>query len=137
MKELILASASPRRADLLRQIELSFEILPSPTEELRPTGDAPEVFVVQSAQAKGESVWELVQQRGDTERVLAIGADTIVCLDGQILGKPVDEEDAKEHERRGYGLFSFFGGWDGCFQFIPETIRFLLTGYWKKGFSSA
>ena len=90
MMDLVLASASPRRAELLRQIELSFSVEPSPDPEPLPDGRAPEVFAVYSAQCKARSVLRLLQDRGAATKALIIGADTVVCIDGVILGKPAD-----------------------------------------------
>lgn len=91
---LVLASASPRRSELLRQIGLPFEVLRSVDEEAKPAGELPETFVVKSAEAKAECVLRVLAQRGEESGVITIGADTIVCVDGRILGKPIDEQDA-------------------------------------------
>ena len=88
---LVLASASPRRVELLRQLGLSFEQIVSPAEEPSPQGADPEAWAVLSARAKAEAVVRLLS---DDEDHLVIGADTVVCCDGQLLGKPEDDEDA-------------------------------------------
>jgi len=91
---LILASASPRRRELLQQIGLPFEVLPNADEELKPAGDPAKTFVVKSAEAKADGVFRLLAERGEERDIITIGADTIVCVDGRILGKPIDEQDA-------------------------------------------
>jgi septum formation protein len=87
----ILASASPRRADLLRGLGLSFEIVPSQVEETGPEHD-PTLFAVTVARAKALEVAKGFA--GPARHVLA--ADTIVVLGGEIFGKPRDEAHAEE-----------------------------------------
>lgn len=87
---LILASESPRRAALLRQIALDFEIAPSHVEELVLQGASPRETAEGLAMEKAQSV---ASQWGDG---LVIGADTVVVLDGRILGKPDDAESARQ-----------------------------------------
>jgi|APSaa5957512535_1039671.scaffolds.fasta_scaffold00847_3 septum formation protein len=86
--EIILASTSPRRKQLLEQIDLSFEIIPSSVHEDFSISLEPEQFAMHYAQAKAENV--ALQHPGS----LVIGADTIVVFDGKILGKPKDENDS-------------------------------------------
>lgn len=88
-----LASASPRRAELLRQIGVRFEVWPAAVEEAVAEGESPADYVVRVAVAKADEVWEEVEADGlDARPVLA--ADTAVVLDGRILGKPADEAEA-------------------------------------------
>ena len=92
---LILASASPRRAALLRQIGLPFRQVVSPEEEPTPDGGAPEEFAVISARTKARAVWRLLSTQGALDQpVLVIGADTVVCRGRQVLGKPADADGA-------------------------------------------
>lgn len=100
MTRLVLASASPRRAELMRQIELPFVVLPSSFAEPSPAGWAPEDFVVDLALHKARSVQRLLSARGEAEDALVIGADTVVCIDGDILGKPAGAADAAQMLRR-------------------------------------
>lgn len=83
-----MASQSPRRKELLEQVGLKFEILPAGGEE-KITTENPALAVRELAAQKAADVME--KTAGDC---LVIGADTVVALDGQILGKPSDEEDA-------------------------------------------
>jgi nucleoside triphosphate pyrophosphatase len=85
---IILASASPRRADLLRTVGIDFEVAPSQIQERPHAGEAPADYITRVARAKAVTI---ARQR---EQGLVIGADTIVVLDGRILGKPADEADA-------------------------------------------
>lgn len=88
--KVILASASPRRKQLLEQIGLEFEIIPSNADEQILPGESPEEHVVRLSHAKAAEV----AGRKDVEGRWFIGSDTIVLCDGQILGKPVDEQHA-------------------------------------------
>ena len=88
MKEFVLASASPRRKELLTQIGIPFRICVSDAEEII-TQKHPEDIVKELAQIKAGEVFE----RGNQDAVV-IGADTIVAYNENILGKPKTEEEA-------------------------------------------
>ncbi len=88
MRPLILASASPRRAELLRQIGLSFDVRPADIDEQPLTSESPGDYVQRLAREKALAVSHL-----DPAAVI-IGSDTSVVLDNRILGKPSDEDDA-------------------------------------------
>lgn len=96
---IVLASASPRRQELLLQIGLEFEVVPSRKEETI-TQKEPERIVRELSFQKAEDIFEKVTGRSEKEKeqdsrpALVIGADTIVSCDGQIMGKPKDREDA-------------------------------------------
>ena len=85
----ILASGSPRRLDLLRQVGIEPEVEPSHVEEVI-TSTVPDQVVMELSRQKAEDV--AVRHAG--EDVVVIGADTVVAFDGKILGKPKDEADA-------------------------------------------
>ncbi len=87
---IVLASASPRRRELLAQIGLDFTVQPAEGEEVI-TGTRPEQIVKELADQKARQV--AAQQQ---KPCLVIGADTIVACDGRILGKPADEAHALE-----------------------------------------
>lgn len=105
MKRIILGSASPRRRELLQQIGLEFEVVSGSGEELY-TSTVPEEIVKELALAKAENVAADLVRRDETQHsvtdtaehglrnLVILGADTIVVRDGEILGKPKDEEDA-------------------------------------------
>lgn len=86
----ILASASPRRRELLATLGLSFEIHPADLPEVPRSGEHPEQFVARAASEKAAHI----ASRHSGRRVL--GADTIVALGGAILGKPRDRDHARE-----------------------------------------
>jgi nucleoside triphosphate pyrophosphatase len=88
--KIILASASPRRRELLEQIGLTFDIIPSAAEEQVLPGESPEEHVVRLSQDKALDV----AGRKDVNGRWFIGSDTIVLCDNQILGKPKDSKDA-------------------------------------------
>lgn len=87
----ILASASPRRKELLEQIGLHFSIHKAVGEE-RITTDVPQDAVQELAMQKVKEVAAFY--RDQKEPVLIIAADTVVAAQGRILGKPADEQDA-------------------------------------------
>lgn len=89
MDSIILASASPRRRELLDQIGIAYEVIPSKKEEVV-TSAIPSEIVMELAKQKAEDIAMQVNQPGK----LVLGADTIVALDGEIMGKPIDEDDA-------------------------------------------
>lgn len=84
---LILASASPRRHELLLAAGIEHVVRPTSVPEQRHPGEAPTVFVQRVAEEKTRAA---VRSTGD----VVLGADTIVCLDGEVFGKPADDEDA-------------------------------------------
>ncbi|HAA76660.1 TPA: septum formation protein Maf [Candidatus Latescibacteria bacterium] len=88
-QSLILASASPRRADLLRMIGVRFEVFPSDLDETTDPEWSPEKTVAELASMKAVHVGA-----GHPDRI-GIGADTVVVADDRILGKPKDPEDAR------------------------------------------
>jgi septum formation protein len=86
---LILASASPRRAELLRAAGFDFDILAADVDESLRAGESPQTYVRRLAAAKSAAVLSSAR-RG----AIILGADTAVVIDGDILGKPRDDEDA-------------------------------------------
>ncbi|MFK8031526.1 MAG: nucleoside triphosphate pyrophosphatase [Gammaproteobacteria bacterium] len=83
----ILASASPRRAELLGQIGVTFEQRPSDVDESHHIDESPEVYVQRLATAKAEVALAKCND------CVVIGSDTVVTLGGVVLGKPIDEQD--------------------------------------------
>src|SRR5437870_748816 len=86
--KLILASASPRRAEILRSVGWPFEALPAHIDESRQDGEKADAYVERVARVKAEAV------AAHCPGSLVLGADTVVVIDDQILGKPCDEGDA-------------------------------------------
>jgi septum formation protein len=103
---LILASASPRRQELLRSAGISFEIIPSEVDEEWGEGETPEDYVVRLARLKAVKVGE----KHKTRWVLA--ADTIVVIDGKILGKPTNRREA-----------------EGMLEMLSDREHQVITGY--------
>ena len=93
---LILASASPRRSELLRSAGFDFDIRPADVEERPQKGESPETYTLRVATDKASEV-----AVGSTpSSTIVLAADTEVVVDGQILGKPVDDRHAAEMLRR-------------------------------------
>ena len=84
-----LASASPRRQELLRQLGVEFEVMPSNILEVRQTEESPADYVLRVARDKARFVAKLVNERS-LPVFPVLGADTEVVLDSEILGKPRD-----------------------------------------------
>jgi septum formation protein len=102
---LILASASPRRRELLTQAGFSFEVHPAHIPEEPQPGEDPIAYVMRLAREKAEAVYsELARsatadpsttlRSAQDDKLIVLGADTTVTLDGHILGKPEDAGDA-------------------------------------------
>src|SRR5467141_4112233 len=91
--KLILASSSSRRAELLRDAGIAFEVCAPRVDEARHPDETAEKMVARLAEAKARAVAGLV---GEGKPAIIIGADTSVELDGEIFGKPRDAADARE-----------------------------------------
>lgn len=91
MPQLYLASSSPRRRELLTQIGLSFHLVSGNVDETPLPDEAPAAYVERLARCKAQAGLTMLAQRPD---VCVLGADTAVVLDGRILGKPENREDA-------------------------------------------
>lgn len=93
---LLLASASPRRRDLLTQAGFSFRVESIPVLEERQPGEDPTQLVRRLALEKAEAVYRVQAKLFDEREgpLLVLGADTVVVCDSEILGKPRDEADA-------------------------------------------
>ena len=101
MSRIILASASPRRKELLEQMGILFEICPAKGEEII-TKTLPQEVVMELSKQKAEEVASMIRSYEEQHKeiitptdILVIGADTVVAHEEKILGKPKDEEDAK------------------------------------------
>ena len=91
--KLILASSSPRRAEILRDAGIAFEVRAPQIDEARLPNEGAEKMVARLAEAKARAATE---SSGEKNSVIIIGADTAVELDGEIFGKPRDAADARE-----------------------------------------
>ena len=85
---LVLASQSPRRKELLAILGIPFTVMPSSVDETPRAGEDPEIFVARVAREKGLDVASRVFGS------VVLSADTVVTIDNEILGKPEDEQDA-------------------------------------------
>jgi septum formation protein len=93
---LILASASPRRAEILRNAGISFEIRATVIDEALREGETPEHYVLRLALEKARAAAdEEIGGRATSDATVFVGADTTVLADGEIMGKPVSEEEAR------------------------------------------
>ncbi|MEY8338800.1 Maf family protein [Lachnospiraceae bacterium 62-35] len=90
---IILGSASPRRKMLLEQVGLTPEIIPSRAEE-SPLAVDPEGVVLELSEKKAEDVAAFCKRDGDD--MVVLGADTLVAVEGKILGKPESRQEAEE-----------------------------------------
>lgn len=95
MRKWILASASPRRKELLQNMGLTFAVIPAESEE-KSTQTDPRYYVTELAEHKAKEVYRRVLSSSDrsAEPLCVIGSDTIVVRNDQILGKPKDRGDA-------------------------------------------
>ncbi|MCI0480348.1 MAG: Maf family protein [Candidatus Dadabacteria bacterium] len=92
---IILASSSPRRRELLRNLGFAFDVIHPSADETVSGDEAPEDFALRASVEKASSV-----SRSLGEGAVVIGADTIVVVDGEILGKPEDPEEASSMLRK-------------------------------------
>jgi septum formation protein len=92
---LILASASPRRAELLTAAGFTFEVYATDIDEEVRAGELPRQYVRRLAIEKADRAWEMIPRD-----CTVVAADTAVIVDGEILGKPRDDADAERMLRR-------------------------------------
>ena len=83
--QVLLASASPRRSELLRQVGITHAVRPVDIDESAHPGEAPSAYVLRLAEAKAESLWRVLEP---ARRRPVLAADTTVALEGEIFGKP-------------------------------------------------
>ena len=93
---LILASSSPRRSQLLEQAGLTFTVEVAEIDEQLQPGEVPAKYVQRLALEKAQAVWERHRNDDDSnDPIIVLGADTAVVCEGVVLGKPVDQADAR------------------------------------------
>ncbi len=88
-EKIILASRSPRRAEILRAVGWEFEAIAADIDETRNESEDAVSYVKRLAQTKAETI------ASKTSAPLVLGADTVVVIDNEILGQPRDDEDAR------------------------------------------
>jgi len=131
--EIILASQSPRRADLLRQMNITFTVKAKEVSEDSDKKDDPEAFVKEISLRKAKAVTDEVSSG------LIIAADTIVYLNGEILGKPNSPEEAKKmlsklsgNTHEVYTGFTLLSTEKGIFQDVEKTrVTFRTLEDWE------
>lgn len=93
MEPIILASASPRRQEILRQMGLTFTVMPPEIREVLNPALSPEEQTISLAKEKIDAV---LKKKWDHMFPWVLGADTVICLNGRIIGKPSSREEAQE-----------------------------------------
>jgi septum formation protein len=97
---LVLASASPRRADLLQAAGFRFTVLTADVDERLRPGEGAEAYVRRLAMDKSRAGLDRARAAGSDGPVVVLGADTAVVVDRVVFGKPVDDDDARRMMRR-------------------------------------
>jgi septum formation protein len=115
----ILASQSPRRRELLTLIGIPHEVRPANVDETYPAGEPPAVHVERLAREKAAAI--------DETHAVVIGSDTIVVVDGEVLGKPADDADAARMLTRLSGrthvvMTAVAVAWRGKLESAVETV---------------
>jgi len=98
--KLILASSSPRRAEILRNAGFDFAVVPAHVDETRRPNERPADYVRRLAEEKARTVARQLAKDAFGESSFIIGADTVVVIDTEILGKPSSPTNAREMLRR-------------------------------------
>jgi septum formation protein len=143
MATLYLASASPRRSELLTQIGVPFLTRIVPIDETPQPGEAPAAYVERLARAKAAAVLDSLPEREDA---VVLGSDTAVVLDGRILGKPLDRADAvatltalSGREHQVLTAVALTSDRRGSARVVTSTVRFKplsqaqIEAYWATG----
>src|SRR5207247_845574 len=97
---LVLASASPRRQELLRNAGIEFVALPANIPGIRLSSESPKEFAERMAKEKARAIWSdavtahSLQRAQNGEPTIVLGADTVVVVEDEVLGKPRDGDDA-------------------------------------------
>jgi septum formation protein len=138
---LILASASPRRRELLEQIGIRYQVHTTDLDESPLPNEAPLALAQRLAAAKAQTVWELSHQQ-----LPVLGADTLGVLDGELLVKPTDFESARQMllfmSGRAHTIYSAIALYHqgGCEQAVSESKVWFRTiteaeirAYWQQG----
>lgn len=100
MESIILASASARRQELLRQIGVRFTVRSQDIDESIRSGELANDYVIRMAQEKAKSALSAFPVNNDSNATVVLAADTSVVCDADVLGKPIDEADAVDMLRR-------------------------------------
>lgn len=128
-RSLVLASASPRRSELLRRLGVRVEVRPADVDESPRTGESPAGLVVRLAEAKVRAVATPADE-------VVVGADTVVVVDDAIFAKPVDRDDAArmlwELSGRTHEVVTGVAVWrgrgdDGAGEMASDVVRSSVT----------
>ncbi|UUD65555.1 septum formation inhibitor Maf [Pseudomonas seleniipraecipitans] len=143
MATLYLASASPRRRELLTQIGVPFLTQVVPIDETPQAGESPATYVERLARAKAAAVLSILPER---DGAVVLGSDTAVVLDGRILGKPVDRADAlatlaalSAREHQVLTAVALISETRAAARVVTSTVRFKplsqtqIEAYWATG----
>jgi septum formation protein len=115
--KLILASTSPRRAEILRNAGIDFEVFPSEIDESRSPREAPAVYVWRVAELKVRTAMSRLRAKRQKDFSAIVAADTVVAIDGDVLGKPRSADDARRMLRR------LSGRWHDVFTGLAVLVR--------------
>ncbi len=115
--KLILASTSPRRAEILRNAGFDFEVFPSSIDESRSPREAAPVYVWRVAELKARTAISRLRANSHKDCNAIVAADTVVVVDGDVLGKPRSEDDARRMLRR------LSGKWHEVFTGLAVLVR--------------
>lgn len=142
---LYLASASPRRRELLTQLGMTFSMVRADIDESAMAGEAPAALVERLAQQKAQAGFAALSAAQQADGIV-LGADTIVVVDQQILGKPKDEADfslmMQALSGRGHQVLTaiaFCHGNQLCSAVVSSDVRFKaltteeIAWYWQSG----
>ncbi len=145
MMQLYLASSSPRRQQLLTQLGYAFRLLTPALDETPLPAETAAELVVRLAQAKAQTGWQQLAAV-PARQALVLGADTVVVVDGTILGKPRHEADASQALQRLSGrahqVFTAIAVTDGHtikHQLVATEVHFCalsaaqIQAYWQTG----
>lgn len=100
LPKLVLASASPRRAEILRNAGFDFEVSFASVDETRLPGETARAYVQRVAKLKVQTAMSRLRANGQKDFSAVVAADTVVVIAGQVLGKPRSEGDARQMLRR-------------------------------------
>ena len=140
---ILLASASPRRSELLRQVGIAHEVRPVDVDESVREGEAPSAYVLRLAESKAAALW---RQLAAADRRPVLAADTTVALEGEIFGKPASLAEAhsmlgqlsgRTHEVHTAVAILHGGGAAARVSSSSVTFRVLtpaeIDAYWRTG----
>ncbi|WP_299007249.1 nucleoside triphosphate pyrophosphatase [uncultured Shewanella sp.] len=145
MKALVLASASPRRKQLLTQLlfsepDVSFSVLPTDIDETPKPEEAPDALVLRLACEKAHAAWLLARSESrfpEASYVHFLGSDTLVVLNNVALGKPIDEDDAKKmlqalsnHEHEVFTAIAITDGIKTITRLVKTRVNFCALSTW-------